>query len=143
MRAGRLLQAAFQQCFRQGVLKDRFFYGFPVFTGFWSGWMIVWFLVRGFWGGGLFAGIDGFFHGKGYPVSIHIDIAHGHADLLLDFYDVGRVFHEAVRHLTDMNQTVLMDTDIHKCAKGRYVRHDTGKLHAFSQVTDFIDAIGK
>ena len=96
-----------------------------------------------FFPGAFFHGINGFFHGKGYPVSTHIDVEYGYGDLLLNLDDVGWVFHESIRHLTDMNEAVLMDTDIYECAKGRYVRHDTWKLHAFTQIRDFFDTVGK
>ena len=83
------------------------------------------------------------FHRKGDAVAGEVDFEHGHADLLLDLDDVGRIFHKLIRKLADVDMAVLVDADVHECAEGRYVGDDTGEGHSGLEVPNLVDTIGE
>ena len=61
----------------------------------------------------------------------------------MDFYHVIGVFHKPVCKLADVNESILMDADIHKSTKGRDIRDDARQLHARSDVLYLPYSIGK
>ncbi len=58
-----------------------------------------------------------FAHRQGDPVSLPVDFHDSNLDFLADFHYFARIFNKTVGQLTDMNEAVLLDTDIGKGAK--------------------------
>jgi hypothetical protein len=52
-------------------------------------------------------------------------------------------FHEAVAHLADVDEAVLMHADVHEGSERGGVRDDAGKLLAGLEVFHFLDALGE
>jgi hypothetical protein len=62
---------------------------------------------------------------------------------LSDLHDFVRVLDEVVRQLADVNEPVLMHSDVYKSAEGGNISHDAGQFHANGEVLRFFDAFDK
>lgn len=60
-----------------------------------------------------------------------VDFKHTHHYLLLNVYDLGRIFDKVVRHFRHVYQAFHLDAHVDKRAKLRDVRNDTRHFHAF------------
>ena len=78
-------------------------------------------------------------HAKADTATFFIDRNHTYRDDIAWFDAVHRVSNEVIGHLWDMNQTILMDTDINEATKGCDVGHHAFKLHTFAQVFNTIN----
>ena len=58
--------------------------------------------------------------------------------MLVQFHHFCRVADISVGKLRDVNESVLVDTDVYKCAKVGYVCHDAVKFHSCNQVANFL-----
>ena len=70
-------------------------------------------------------------------------LGHRHPNLLTHLHHLGRILHEAVCQLTDVNQSILVHTDIHKRSEGRHIGHDTRQLHTWLKVFEFLNTLLK
>ena len=84
-------------------------------------------------------------------------LSHGQADALapcidfenFDLHHIAGLDHlvgvldEPVGKLGDVDQAVLMHTDVDKGAEGRNIGHGPFKHHARFEIGDFLDALGK
>src|SRR5262249_41689891 len=50
-----------------------------------------------------------------------------------------RIFDKLIAKVTDVNQSILVDAYINECSECRYIRNNTGELHADLQITDGMD----
>ena len=66
----------------------------------------------------------GLLHGQLDPFFVEIDFHDSDLYFLLDLDDIGRILDETVLQFADMDQSVLMDSDVYKCAKGSDVGND-------------------
>ena len=78
-------------------------------------------------------------HGEGDAFAGQVHLGHGHPDLLTYLHDLGRILHKAISQLTDMDQAILVHTDIHKGSEGGDVGHDARQFHARLEVFEFFD----
>lgn len=80
------------------------------------------------------AGREALLAREGHPAAIQVDLQH------LDFHHVAhrdhlaRVLHILVGKLRDVDQSVLMDTDVHKRPETGHVRHHPFQDHPFAQI---------
>ena len=70
------------------------------------------------------------------PLAVHIHTQHLDPDMLVNRDNLIRVWNETVGQLRKMDQTILFDTYVDKCAKVGDIAYDTGEFHTFAQVVD-------
>ena len=65
-----------------------------------------------------------------------IDLDDTHLDMLVEFNHIEGMGNATISHLGDMNQSILMDTDIHKGTKVGDVSDDARQDHTFHKIVD-------
>ena len=70
-----------------------------------------------------------------------IDLDDAHSDMLVEFDDVEGVGNATVGHLGNVDETVLMDTDIHKGSEVGDVGDDAWQDHALYEIVDSRDIL--
>jgi hypothetical protein len=77
-------------------------------------------------------------HREGNAFSGQVHFRHGDHDFLLHLDHLSRIFDETVAELADVDQSILVNADVHKGAEGRHVGDYTRQLHARFQVLHFL-----
>ena len=70
-----------------------------------------------------------------------VDLYDTHLEVLVELHHIGGMGDATVCHLRDMDESVLMDTDINKSSEVGDVGHDARKDHAFYQIVDGVDIL--
>ena len=65
-----------------------------------------------------------------------IDLDDTHLDMLVEFNHIEGMGNTTIGHLGDVNQSILMDTNIHEGPKVRDVSDDARQDHTFDQIVD-------
>ena len=65
-----------------------------------------------------------------------IDLDDTHLDMLVEFDDIEGMGNTTVGHLGDVNQSILMDTDIHEGPEVGDVCDDARQDHTLHQIVD-------
>src|SRR5665647_1233325 len=65
------------------------------------------------------------FHRKSNSFSIDINLKYLHFDMLMQLNDLRRIAHKPVRELTDMHQSILLYTNIHKDTEPGNIRYNS------------------
>ena|GEM_PF-5883606 len=73
--------------------------------------------------------------------AVHIDFDDTDADVLMKVDDLCGVGDEAVGELRDVDESVLMNTDVDEGSEVRDVRHDTGEFHTYDEVVEGVDVL--
>lgn len=75
-------------------------------------------------------------HRKGnlFPRLIHRQ--HPDTDDVADLYDVERMLHKSIRKLRDMDESILVHTDIDECAEIYDISNGPLKLHLWLQIIE-------
>ncbi|EEF59358.1 hypothetical protein Cflav_PD1906 [Pedosphaera parvula Ellin514] len=81
------------------------------------------------------------FHRQGDALAGQIDFGDGDHHFLLNLDDFCGVFDEAVGHLADVDEAVLMDADIDEGTERRHVGDDARQLHPGLQIFHFVHAL--
>ena len=71
----------------------------------------------------------------------HIYFDDTDADVLMKADDLCGVGDEAVGELRDVDESVLMDTDVDEGSEVGDVRHDTGEFHSYDEVGEGMDIL--
>ena len=71
----------------------------------------------------------------------YIDFDDTDTDVLVEAYDLCGVGDEAVGELRDVDESILMDTDVDECTEVGDVRHDTGEFHSYDEVREGMDIL--
>ena len=79
-------------------------------------------------------------HREGNAFSGQVHLRHGDHNFLLDLDHFLRIFDETVADLADMNQSILVDANVHEGAEGRHVGGDARQFHTRFQVLHFLHA---
>ena len=74
-------------------------------------------------------------------VATHIDFDDTDADVLMKADDLCGVGDEAVGELRDVDESVLMNTDVDEGSEVGDVRHDTGEFHSYDEVGEGMDIL--
>ena len=69
-------------------------------------------------------------HGEADALFLFIHFQHDDLDDVADGHDLGRVLDELVRHLRDVDKSILMHADVHEHAEVDDVAHRAGQHHA-------------
>jgi len=70
------------------------------------------------------------FHGQRDSASVNIDIDDRYHDILVNLDDIRRILHEPVRQLANVNQAILVYSNIYKSSECSDVGDNAWKLHA-------------
>ena len=70
------------------------------------------------------------FHGEADALFLLVDFQHDDLDNVADGHDLRRVLDELVRHLRDVDKSILMHADVHEHAEVDDVAHRAGQHHA-------------
>ena len=73
----------------------------------------------------------------------HIYFDDTDADVLMKADDLCGVSDEAVGELRDVDESVLMNTDVDEDAKVGDIRHDTREFHSYDEVGEGVDVLVK
>ena len=71
----------------------------------------------------------------------HIDFDDTDADVLMKADDLCGVSDEAVGELRDVDESVLMNTDVDEGSEVGDIRHDTRELHSYDEVVEGVDIL--
>ena len=71
----------------------------------------------------------------------HIYFDNTDADVLMKADDLCGVGDEAVGELRDVDESVLMNTDVDEGSEVGDVRHDTGEFHSYDEVVEGMDVL--
>ena len=71
----------------------------------------------------------------------HIYFDDTDADVLMKADDLCGVGDEAVGELRDVDESVLMDTDVDEDAEVRNIRHDAREFHSYDEVGEGVDVL--
>ena len=82
-------------------------------------------------------------HGEGDAITFEVDFGDRYMDFLADFDDFGWVTHEFVSELTNVNESVLVDTDIDEGPEGGNISDDAGELHSDDEIGGFFHSFSK
>ena len=74
---------------------------------------------------------------------MEIDFHDGDLDFLADFDDFRRIADEVVGQVTDVDEAVLVDSDIDKGSEGSDVGDDAGEFHAGGEVAGFFNSLSE
>ena len=80
-------------------------------------------------------------HGEANAFACYIHFSHFDFDNIACLDHLTCVGDEFVAELTDVNQAILVDTQINKGAKGRHVAHSAFQNHAFLQIAYVIHTL--
>ena len=70
------------------------------------------------------------FHGQRDSASVNIDIDDRHHDVLVNLDEIRRILHEPVRQLANVNQAILVYSNIYTSSECGDVGDNARKLHA-------------
>jgi len=73
--------------------------------------------------------------------AVHIDFDDTNTDVLMETDDLCGVGDEAVGELRDVDESVLMNTDVDEGSEVRDVRHDTREFHSYDEVVEGMDIL--
>jgi hypothetical protein len=82
-------------------------------------------------------------HGKSDPLSLNVYFDNANVNVLSDFDNLPRVFYKPISELTDMDKSILLDTDIGKGPKPSDISDFSRQPHAFYEVVHGVDSFGK
>lgn len=82
----------------------------------------------------LSAGPEALLARERHPAAVEIDLQHLHLRHVAHRDHLARVLHILVGKLRDVDQSVLMDTDVHKRPETGHVRHHPFQDHPFPQI---------
>ena len=103
-------------------------FGRALLLGAWLGLGLVGCLSA--WGFFALIGTLASLHGEADAFAVRIDLQDGDGDLLLHLDDVGWVLNELVGQFADVDQAILVHTDVHKGPELGNVGDKAGQGHA-------------
>ena len=71
-------------------------------------------------------------HGQGDSLPFQIHLQYGDHDLLPDLQLLVWIPDKMICHLTDMNQAVMVNADVHESAEGSDIGYDSWEPHAWT-----------
>ena len=71
----------------------------------------------------------------------HIDFNDTDTDVLMKADDLCWVGDEAVGELRDVDESILMNTDVDEGSEVRDVRHDTVEFHTYDEIVEGVDIL--
>ena len=81
-------------------------------------------------------------HGKRDPLLDRVDRQDTNSHCLANFHNRKRICYEPVCHFRDVNEAVLVHTDINECPERRYIPDNACQHHTFPEVRD-LQNVGK
>ena len=94
------------------------------------------FLRRSLPGSGLIRTVAADLHGECDPHLLCVDLENLDIDDITDRYNFQRMLDELIGHMRDVDQAVLMDSDIYKCTEIDDIADRSLQYHAGFQVFD-------